>query len=359
MHLPAQTAPSASPQSDRSIGEVASVDQQRRQIVLKEDKGNFVVVLFADKTALLRIPAGETDIKKASRIAATDIGAGDRLLAVGSKNETGTAVEARTIVVINRTELAAKQQREQEEWQKRGISGIVATVEPADKSLSVAVGEKKYKVQSTDKTEFRRYAADSAKYSDSQSSTLAALRPGDQIRVLGQKDEDALTLTAERVVSGAFQRVAGTITSVKADSGEIRLTDLVNRKPYTVQVTARSTTRQLPLAIANLIAQRLLPTTQGAAAPAAAASGSALAAARNGADVGQLLDRLPPVSLADLKSGNAIVVNGTPSADGTKITAITLISGIEPIANAVPNLLRDVLGGWNLGGGGDLIDLPQ
>jgi len=54
------------------------------------------------------------------------------------------------------------------------------------------------------------------------------------------------------------------------------------------------------------------------------------------------------------------VVSGSPGVDATKITAITLLSGIEPIANAVPNLLRDIIGGWNLGGGGgDLLELPQ
>jgi len=357
----AQTpAPAPNPAAERSMGEVASVDTQHQHIVLKEDKGNFVIVSFGEKTALLRIPPGETDIKKAARINITDIAAGDRLLAVGPKNETGTSAEARTIVVISRADLALKQQRDQEEWQKRGISGSVSAVDPAENSFTVAAGEKKFKVQSTGKTEFRRYAPDSAKYSDSQTSTLASLKPGDQIRVLGEKNEEGLTMVAERVVAGAFQRVVGTITSIKPESGEIKLADLLNRKPFTVQLTSRSNARQLPPVVANLIAQRLLPNTQGGPVTTPAAPGAALAAARaNGTDINQILDRLPPVSLAELKPGNAIVVSGTPGADPGKLTVITLISGIEPIANAVPNLLRDVIGGWNLGGGGDLIDLPQ
>src|SRR5882762_9649306 len=66
----AQTPAAASnPAADRSIGEVASVDPQRMQIVLKEDKGSFIVVSFVEKTSLLRIPPGETDVKKATRIA--------------------------------------------------------------------------------------------------------------------------------------------------------------------------------------------------------------------------------------------------------------------------------------------------
>jgi hypothetical protein len=359
----AQTPPAApNAAADRSIGEVASVDAQRRVVILKEDKGDFLAVVLGEKTSLLRIPPGETDLKKATRITVTDISAGDRLLAVGPKAEGGKSVDARTIVVISKSDLAQKQQKDQEEWQKRGISGTVAGLDPAEKGFTVAVGEKKYRVQTSDKTEFRRYAADSAKYSDSQSSSLANLRTGDQVRVLGDKNEEGLTLKAERVVAGSFTRVAGTINSIRPEAKEIKLTELISGKAYTVQLTARSNSRMLPLAIANLIAQRLLPSTQGGPVQAGAAPGAGIAALRaGGGDLSQLLDRLPAVSLSDLKPGNAIVISGSPGAgDATRITAITLLSGIEPIANAVPNLLRDVIGGWNLGGGGgDLLELPQ
>jgi hypothetical protein len=366
--LIAQTPSAAAPAApnaaaDRSMGEVASVDGQRRVIILKEDKGEFLAVVLGDKTSLLRIPPGETDLKKATRITIADIGAGDRLLAVGPKAETGKSVNARTIVVISKSDLAQKQQKDQEEWQKRGISGTVASLDPSEKGFIVTVGEKKYRVQTSDKTEFRRYAADSAKFSDSQSSSLANLRTGDQIRVLGDKSEEGLTLKAERVVAGSFTRVAGTISSIRAEAKEIKLTELISGKAYTVQLTARSNSRMLPLAVANLIAQRLLPSSQGGPVQAGAApgAGAGIAALRaGGGDLSQLLDRLPAVSLSDLKPGNAIVVSGSPGVDATKITAITLLSGIEPIANAVPNLLRDIIGGWNLGGGGgDLLELPQ
>jgi hypothetical protein len=359
----AQTPPAApNAAADRSIGEVASVDAQRRVVILKEDKGDFLAVVLGEKTSLLRIPPGETDLKKATRITVTDIGAGDRLLAVGPKAEGGKSVDARTIVVISKSDLAQKQQKDQEEWQKRGISGTVAGLDPAEKGFTVAVGEKKYRVQTSDKTEFRRYANDSAKYSDSQSSSLANLRTGDQVRALGDKNEEGLTLKAERVVAGSFTRVAGTINSIRAEAKEIKLTELISGKAYTVQLTARSNSRMLPLAIANLIAQRLLPSTQGGPVQAGAAPGAGIAALRaGGGDLSQLLDRLPAVSLSDLKPGNAIVISGSPGAgDATRITAITLLSGIEPIANAVPSLLRDIIGGWNLGGGGgDLLELPQ
>ena len=348
----AQTQPAA----DRTLGEVTSLNADQRSVVLKEDKGALVIVNVGDKTSLLRVPPGETDLKKAARITFGDIGVGDRLLAVGPKSEA--KVEARTIVVMNQADLARKQQRDQEEWQKRGISGIVAGSEPALRAFTATAGDKKYKVVSTDRTEYRRYAPDSAKYSDSKESAFAELKPGDQVRVLGNKDEEALTVTAERVVFGTFARVAGLITAVNAESGEIRLTDLITKKPVTIQVTARSNTRRLPEGIAGMLAQRLHNRQGGPPPGASGRSGAPLGAPGPGTDLSQILDRLPAISLADLKPGNAVILTGGLQADSSRITAITIVSGIEPIVTAGAASVQDLIGGWNLGGA-DSADLPQ
>ena len=341
----AQTPPAA----DRTLGEVTSVNANQRTVVLKEDKGSVISVSIADKTSLLRIPPGETDLKKAVRIAFGDIGVGDRLLGVGQRSEA--KLEARTIVVMNKADLAQKQQREQEEWQERGISGIVASSEPSLRTFTTTVGEKKYTVVSTDRTEYRRYAADSAKYGESKESTFRELKAGDQVRVLGNKDEAALTVTAERVVFGTFARVAGLINSVNPETGEIKLTDLISKKPVTIQVTSRSNTRRLPEAIATQLAQRLRGGRGGAAPEAAGRAGGPQAPAGQSTDLSQFLDRLPAFSLADLKPGNAIILTGSPQAGATLITAITIVSGIEPIVTAGAASVQDLIGGWNLGGG--------
>jgi hypothetical protein len=342
----AQTQP-----ADRTLGEVTSVDTEHRGLVLKEDKGGSVTVSIGEKTSLLRIPPGETDLKKAARITFADIGTGDRLLAAGAR--TGDKMEARTVVVMSKADIAQKQQQDEEEWQKRGIAGTVASLESSDKSFVVTVGAKKYKVTATEKTEYRRYAADSAKYSDSKESSLPDMKTGDQVRVLGDKDDAALTLTAERVVFGTFSRVAGTISSINAETGEIKLNDLLNKKSVMVQITPRSNARRLPPAVASLIAQRLIPAGQNGPVPASAGrGGAARTQAVQGPDLSQMLDRLPTISLADLKPGAAIILAGSPQGDASHITAITIIAGIEPIMTAGASFVQDLIGGWNLGGGG-------
>ena len=51
------------------IGEVTSIDGASKQIKLKGDDGVSYTVTLSDTTSFLRIPPGEKDIKKASKIA--------------------------------------------------------------------------------------------------------------------------------------------------------------------------------------------------------------------------------------------------------------------------------------------------
>jgi len=46
-------------------------------------------------------------------------------------------------------------------------------------------------------------------------------------------------------------------------------------------------------------------------------------------DPQQMLERLPPVTLAELKPGQMIVVSSTVGADPTRVTAIQLVSNVE------------------------------
>jgi hypothetical protein len=73
---------------------------------------------------------------------------------------------------------------------------------------------------------------------------------------------------------------------------------------------------------------------------------------RAGGDIGQMLERLPAMSLSDLKPKDAIMVSTTMGTDPTRVTAIMLLAGVEPILTAAPNATRDIMSGWNLGGGG-------
>ena len=64
----------------------------------------------------------------------------------------------------------------------------------------------------------------------------------------------------------------------------------------------------------------------------------------------RMLDSLPPVTLAELKPGTMIVVSSTVGADPTRVTAIQLVSNIEPLVAMMTR--RPVAGGAAGGAGG-------
>ena len=71
-------------------------------------------------------------------------------------------------------------------------------------------------------------------------------------------------------------------------------------------------------------------------------------------DLSQVLDRLPKISLADLKPGDAVVVSGSPAAAAkASLLATSVIAGVEPIFQAAPGKQAQSLGDWSasLGGG--------
>jgi hypothetical protein len=65
-----------------------------------------------------------------------------------------------------------------------------------------------------------------------------------------------------------------------------------------------------------------------------------------------MLDRLSAVPLTELKPKDAVMVSTTAGSDPSKVTAVMLLAGVEPILTAAPTATRDIMSGWNLGGGG-------
>jgi hypothetical protein len=201
-------------------------------------------------------------------------------------------------------------------------------------------------------------------------SHLADIQPGDQVRVLGNKTADGSEITAEKLYSGSFRTVAGTINSISADGNEITVTDLQTKQPVHVVLTADSAIRKLPPQIAMMLARRLNPrfrSPESAAGssnapagnpPLGAKAGEAGAgsspgsngapAVRNG-DVSQMIERLPKIAVADLKSGDAVVVSGAAGVDKSQLVATNIIAGVEPIFESAPPRQGRSLGGdWNL-----------
>ena len=71
-----------------------------------------------------------------------------------------------------------------------------------------------------------------------------------------------------------------------------------------------------------------------------------------GGNMADMLERLPIISINELKVGDTILMSSLPGTDPTQLTAISLVSGVEPLLQMVA--ARQQGGQARPGGGVDL-----
>jgi co-chaperonin GroES (HSP10) len=364
--MPAQ-APTSAPAAARQIGTVKTISGN--SFTLTTDAGQAVTISVADAARILQLAPGSTDLKSAQTIALADIAVGDRVLVTGKAGDDAGSLTATRVILMKSSDIAQKNEAEKADWQRRGSGGLVSAVDAGSSTVTISAGAKKIQVQTSGSTKFRRYAGDSVKFEDARPGTLAEIQVGDQLRVRGAKSDDGTTIQAEEIVSGSFRNLAGTIATINATAGTLTLKDLTTKKTMTVTVTANSDLRKLPPEMAARFAARA---KGGAAGGSAAGSAGGQASAQSatgggaprpggmggagrsaGGDLSQMLGRLPSVTLAELKAGDAVMVVASESGPGNdKVTAVTMLSGVEPILAATPSGTPTMtLSPWSVGGG--------
>ena len=366
--------PAASPSSavaPKPVGVVKAISGN--VITLATDAGQIVNIIVQDSARLVRISPGQKDLKDAAPIQLQDVQVGDRILARGKPSDDGKSVEASSIVLMKESDVAAKQERDREDWQKRGVGGLVSKVDAAGGTITLAapvIGDAKpITIHVSKSTIIRRYSPDSVKFDDATPGTIDQVNVGDQLRARGVRSADGTELTADEVVSGTFRNVAGLVISTDAASNSVTVTDLATKKPLTLRITPDSQLRKLPPMVAQRIAWRLRGGSTDGASGAPASGGTppgSTGQPRQGGNGGgahssgspdfqQMLKRMPAATIADLQKGDAVMIVTTQGSATTQPTAITLLSGVEPILSASPNSNRAamLLSPWNLGGGAD------
>jgi hypothetical protein len=346
---------------------------------LTTDSGSDISVLLQDGARLLRVEPGEKDLKNAVALELQDLQPGDRILVRGKMADDRKSLLANSLIAMKKMDIAQKQAREREEWQKRGLGGLVSAVDPSSGTITItttALGaSKSVAVHVSQNTELRRYAPNSIKFDDAKSAPIGEIKAGDQLRARGSRNLDGSELAADEIVSGSFRNIAGTIASIDSSAGTITVMDLAAKKPVVVKVTGESQLRKLPPPMAQRIAARLKGTSADAppAAAGPAPKGTAEPSATNGtgaahsgsrpdsgqsaqgpSDLQQALSRMPAASLSDLNKGDAVMVVATPGTQDGGVTAITLLAGVEPILEASPKGGQSILSPWSLSSpGGD------
>jgi hypothetical protein len=362
----------------RRVGVIKAINGNT--ITLAPDSGSEITVTVQPAARILRLAPGEKDLKNTTPIQLQDLQVGDTIRVRGFAAQDATSIPALEVIVITQSAVAAVSDQIRQDWQKRGMGGLVDAVDSASGTVTVSIpglaGKKTIAVHTSKTTIVRRYSPDSVKFEDAKPSTLQEIQPGDQLRARGDHSADGTQFTAEEIVTGTFPYIVGTIKSVDASAGVLSVQDILSKKTVQVKTTSDSKLHKIPAEMAQRFAARLkgtmppgVPGAGSSATPStpAASGGQSSAAGAAGADRGgnggtraggtpdfqQLLSRLPSSTLADLQlqKGDAVVILATPGTPATPSTAITLLSGVEPILQAAPNASQAMmLAPWSLGG---------
>lgn len=367
---------SAQPKPSVVTGDVVSTDSSK--IVIKTKDGDLDVVL-SGTTEFKRVPPENPVLKAAVAATITDVSVGDKLMVTGVFGDDKKSLPARAVYIMSKSDIAQKQAKENERWATRGITGRVTAVNTSAGQITIDVRGmmSSTSVVISPKSEiiYKRYAPNSVRYDEAKESSIADIKVGDMLRAVGDRGADNTTFTAEEVLTGAFQTVAGTVKSVDAEKGEIVVTDMATEKDSIIKVTTSSQLKRFPEDMATRMASfggGAAPGGQGGIRPAGGGRPGAQpgqpggqpgaggqpgpggmrmggGAGRNGID--DMFERLPAIGVADLKVGDVIAVSSSKGNDSSSVTAIKLVAGVEPFVKAAQMQTSAGRGGRNSGGG--------
>lgn len=340
-------------QTKSFVGTVTAFRAESAEVDIKPDSGQAVAGKLTTDTLAQRIAPGEKDLKKAEAIQVTEVAKGDRVLVTLEADST----RIRRIVVMSANDIAHKNEADRQDWQKRGVAGVVAAKNGNQLTLKnkTVSGEAQTTVTFTDATSIKRYAPDSVKFADAQPSKLADISLGDQVRARGEKSADGSSVKAEDVVFGTFVIEAGAIGSVDLEAKEIKVKELGTNKLLTVKLTADSQIKQMmsmpPMGGGAGMPQGGPPNggrggmPQGG--PPMAGGPGGPGGGRGGFDINQMIDRIPVAKLEDLKPGSTVVITSTKGAKSDHVTAILLLSNADMLIQ-----MASAMNGSGRGGAG-------
>jgi ribosome maturation factor RimP len=356
----------------RFVGAITAIDGNT--LTVKPDSGELHKVEVTDSATIKRIAPGERDLTKAEALPFANLAVGDRVLVKLDPNAPAGKEQALQIVAVKQEDLALKQQKEREDWQRRGVGGLVKSVDPAAGVIVLTSGAgptaKTVTVHVAKTSMLKRYAPASVSYEAALPAPIEAVHAGDQLRARGTKNTEGTEITAEEVISGTFRNISGVVGTLDAAASTITLKDLTTKKQVTILITKDSQMRRLPDRVAQMIALRLKGGSAAGAMQGSTGANSAISAAgaqHSGSgggqggggqwggqggqapDPSQILNRAPSIQIADLKKGDAVMLVSTDGA--SEVTAITLLAGVEPLLEA-PAASQNLLASWSMNSGG-------
>src|ERR1700704_2107364 len=175
----------------KAVGTIKSIQADSITVAAESGGADDIIAKLTSSTKILRVPPGEKDLKNATALQAQDLQPGDRVLVRGQAPTDGRSITALAVIVMKQGDVSAKQQRDREDWQKRGVGGLVTVADAATGTITISSGgvggNHNVVIRTTKTTTARRYAPDSVKFDDARLATVDQIKPGDQLRARGTR----------------------------------------------------------------------------------------------------------------------------------------------------------------------------
>src|ERR1700676_4871064 len=144
-YICAQGKPSVSSggaQIAKAVGTIKRIQADSITVAAESGGESDIIAKLTGSTKILRVPPGEKDLKNATALQAQDLQTGDRVLVRGqastSRDGHTIVINALAVIVMKQADVAAKQQHDRDDWQKRGVGGLVTNVDAATSTLTIS-----------------------------------------------------------------------------------------------------------------------------------------------------------------------------------------------------------------------------
>jgi hypothetical protein len=272
-------------------GPIFGVDPLGGTLLIKDAGGYLKNVKLPSAISKLPVTAGGS----VTTIRPSDLNTGD-LVCVHGDSDTAPRVS-----VVLRTEMHRAQSEFLVTWQRNTLYGTIASIDVGARmfrveSLPSSTGDTPVSVSLPASAKLRTASADARRITESTSFALEDLKVGEPVYVRGARSANGSEMAASVVLKGGYRGILGTLVEVQVLLSILRIREFGTGETLSIKMTPGETYRTTE----DLTHWMRVETASGVV--------------------------LAPVGLADLSSGDAILVIGKLAegvSDGEGLVAVT------------------------------------
>ena len=284
------------------FGLIFGADPVGGTLLLKDEGGYLKTVRLPAGTVISKLPV--TPGGQITKIGPTDLNTGDLLCAQGG--DEGAAPQ---LSVVTRADLHRAQSDFLVRWQRESLYGKLSSIDVRGRTLVMMplppwMGDTPIRVSLPASVRLRAALPGARHISESTSFALEDLQPGETVYVRGTRSDNGSEMAASLVLKGGYRGILGTLVEVQILSSTLRVREFGSDEILSIKMTPGETYR----------------TTENLKNPMRVETASGVV--------------LAPVGLADLQTGDAILVIGktTSTTAGEGLVAVTKFGtfGVAP-----------------------------